>query len=113
MGIRKQDQRVQFAQLYGMAEALSYGLRNGGFQVSKYLPFGPVEQIMPYLLRRAEENRGLLSTSFLDRQLMRFVFFLPFDFFFFMYSYTDIHIYIYIQERTNEENGVFIHLREV
>lgn len=71
LGIKKQDQGLQFAQLYGMAEALSFGLRNAGFQVSKYLPFGPVEQIMPYLLRRAEENRGLLSTSSLDRQLMR------------------------------------------
>ncbi|MCD7463846.1 hypothetical protein HAX54_051554 [Datura stramonium] len=42
-----------------------------GFQVSKYLPFGPVEQIMQYLMRRAEENRGMLSTSAFDRQLMR------------------------------------------
>lgn len=54
-----------------MAEGLSFGLRNAGFQVSKYLPFGPVEQVMPYLIRRAEENRGLLSTSAFDRQLMR------------------------------------------
>ncbi|KAI3455056.1 hypothetical protein Pfo_011719 [Paulownia fortunei] len=71
LGIKKDSQNLQFAQLYGMAEALSFGLRNAGFKVSKYLPFGPVEQIMPYLLRRAEENRGLLSTSSLDRQLMR------------------------------------------
>lgn len=54
-----------------MAEGLTFGLRNAGFQVSKYLPFGPVEQVMPYLIRRAEENRGLLSTSAFDRQLMR------------------------------------------
>ncbi|KAI3462831.1 hypothetical protein Pfo_019494 [Paulownia fortunei] len=71
LGIKKENQNLQFAQLYGMAEALSFGLRNAGFKVSKYLPFGPVEQIMPYLLRRAEENRGLLSNSSLDRQLMR------------------------------------------
>ncbi|CAI9109963.1 OLC1v1009911C1 [Oldenlandia corymbosa var. corymbosa] len=70
LGIDKNSERLQFAQLYGMAETLSFGLRNAGFQVSKYLPFGPVDQIMPYLLRRAEENRGLLSSSFLDRQLM-------------------------------------------
>ncbi|KAK6798521.1 hypothetical protein RDI58_006224 [Solanum bulbocastanum] len=71
LGIRKDSQKLQFAQLYGMAEGLSFGLRNAGFQVSKYLPFGPVEQVMPYLIRRAEENRGLLSTSAFDRQLMR------------------------------------------
>lgn len=62
---------VHFAQLYGMAEALSFGFRNAGFKVSKYLPYGPVEHIVPYLLRRAEENRGFVSTAALDRQLMR------------------------------------------
>ncbi|XP_009611325.1 proline dehydrogenase 2, mitochondrial-like [Nicotiana tomentosiformis] len=67
----KDSQKLQFAQLYGMAEGLSFGLRNAGFQVSKYLPFGPVDQIMHYLMRRAEENRGMLSTSAFDRQLMR------------------------------------------
>lgn len=71
LGIRKDSQKLQFAQLYAMAETLSFGLKNAGFQVSKYLPFGPVEHIMPYLLRRAEENRGLLSTSYMDRLLMR------------------------------------------
>lgn len=71
LGIEKDNENLQFAQLFGMSEALSFGLRNAGFRVSKYLPFGPVDQIMPYLLRRAEENRGLLSTSALDRRLMR------------------------------------------
>ena len=70
MGIQKGNQKLEFAQLYGMSEALSFGLRNAGFQVSKYLPYGPVDMVMPYLLRRAEENRGLLSTSSLDRVLM-------------------------------------------
>ncbi|XP_030952751.1 proline dehydrogenase 2, mitochondrial-like isoform X1 [Quercus lobata] len=71
LGIGKVNQKLEFAQLYGMSDALSFGLRNAGFQVSKYMPFGPVEIVMSYLLRRAEENRGLLSTSTLDRQLMR------------------------------------------
>ncbi|KNA09173.1 hypothetical protein SOVF_155990 isoform A [Spinacia oleracea] len=70
LGIGKENDRLQFAQLYGMSEALSYGLKNAGFQVSKYLTFGPVEEVIPYLLRRAEENRGMLSSSCLDRQLM-------------------------------------------
>ncbi|KAF7846495.1 hypothetical protein BT93_L4241 [Corymbia citriodora subsp. variegata] len=54
-----------------MAESFSFGLRNAGFQVSKYMPFGNVDMVIPYLLRRAEENRGMLSASTLDRQLMR------------------------------------------
>ncbi|PPD77366.1 hypothetical protein GOBAR_DD25720 [Gossypium barbadense] len=70
LGIQKGNRRLEFAQLYGMSEALSFGLRNAGFQVSKYLPYGPVDMVMPYLLRRAEENRGLLSTSNIDRVLM-------------------------------------------
>ncbi|XP_074566456.1 proline dehydrogenase 2, mitochondrial-like [Curcuma longa] len=69
--IGKDDQKLQFAQLMGMADGLSLGLKNAGFQVSKYLPFGPVEQVIPYLLRRADENRGFLSTSSVDRQLIR------------------------------------------
>ncbi|KAK4802092.1 hypothetical protein SAY86_000295 [Trapa natans] len=71
MGISGGNHRLEFAQLYGMADSFSFGLKNAGFRVSKYMPFGPVDQVMPYLLRRAEENRGLLSASTLDRQLMR------------------------------------------
>ncbi|KAM3403242.1 hypothetical protein ACQJBY_006778 [Aegilops geniculata] len=71
LGIGKGDRNLQFAQLMGMADGLSLGLRNAGFQVSKYLPYGPVEHIIPYLIRRAEENRGLLSASAFDRQLLR------------------------------------------
>ena len=62
---------MQFAQLYGMSESLSFALKNAGFQVSKYMAYGPIEKVLPYLLRRAEENRGLLSSSSLDRLLMR------------------------------------------
>ncbi|KAI9153227.1 hypothetical protein LWI28_008019 [Acer negundo] len=71
LGIDKGNQKLEFAQLYGMSEALSFGIRNAGFQVSKYMPYGPVEMIIPYLLRRAEENRGFLSASNLDRLLIR------------------------------------------
>ncbi|XP_057769884.1 proline dehydrogenase 2, mitochondrial-like [Salvia miltiorrhiza] len=71
LGIDKGSERLHFAQLYGMADPLSFGLRNAGYRVSKYLPYGRVEQIIPYLLRRAEENRGLLSASSFDRALMR------------------------------------------
>lgn len=73
LGIPRGDRNLQFAQLMGMADGLSLSLRNAGFQVSKYLPYGPVEQIIPYLIRRAEENRGLLSASSFDRHLLRYV----------------------------------------
>ncbi|XP_010553939.1 PREDICTED: proline dehydrogenase 2, mitochondrial-like isoform X1 [Tarenaya hassleriana] len=71
LGIDIGDRKIEFAQLYGMSDALSLGLKKSGFNVSKYMPFGPVETAIPYLLRRAEENRGMLATTALDRQLMR------------------------------------------
>lgn len=71
LGVGKGNQNLQFSQLMGMADALSFGLKNAGFQVSKYLPYGTVDQVIPYLLRRAEENRGMLSSSSLDRELIR------------------------------------------
>ncbi|CAJ1937219.1 unnamed protein product [Sphenostylis stenocarpa] len=71
LGVEKVKHKLEFAQLYGMSDALSYGLSNAGFQVSKYMPFGPVEMVMPYLLRRAEENRGVLAASGFDRELVR------------------------------------------
>ncbi|KAI3976817.1 hypothetical protein MKX01_008675 [Papaver californicum] len=71
LGLGKSNPKLQFAQLKGMADGLSFALKNAGFQVSKYLPYGPVDMVIPYLLRRAEENRGLLSTSTIDRELMK------------------------------------------
>ncbi|KAF5735648.1 proline dehydrogenase [Tripterygium wilfordii] len=71
LGIKSGNERLEFAQLYGMSDALSYGLSNAGFHVSKYMPYGPVEVVIPYLLRRAEENRGMLSSSSFHRNLMR------------------------------------------
>jgi len=54
--ISPDDQRVFFAQLYGMSDHISYNLAQKGYRVAKYVPYGPVRKVLPYLIRRAEEN---------------------------------------------------------
>ncbi len=56
MGISPNHPNIFFSQLYGMGDNLSYVLANSGFNVSKYVPYGPVADAVPYLIRRAEEN---------------------------------------------------------
>lgn len=62
-GIPKNDPRVYFAQLYGMSDNLSYTLANEGYNVAKYVPYGPVAKVLPYLMRRAEENTSIAGQS--------------------------------------------------
>ena len=54
--VPKNDRRIWFSQLYGMSDNLSFNLAKEGYNVVKYLPFGPVQETLPYLIRRAEEN---------------------------------------------------------
>ncbi|KAI3861365.1 hypothetical protein MKX03_016180 [Papaver bracteatum] len=51
LGLGKSNPKLQFAQLKGMADGLLFALKNAGFQVSKYIPYGPVDMVIPYLLR--------------------------------------------------------------
>jgi proline dehydrogenase len=57
--LERNDKRIFFAQLYGMSDHLSYNLANAGFNVAKYLPYGPIREVMPYLIRRAQENTSV------------------------------------------------------
>lgn len=61
--VKPNDPRVYFAQLYGMSDNISFNLSRAGFNVAKYLPYGPLEAVMPYLFRRAEENTSVQGQS--------------------------------------------------
>ena len=57
--ISKTDKQVYFAQLLGMSDHISFNLANEGYNVAKYVPYGPVKKVMPYLMRRAIENTSV------------------------------------------------------
>ncbi|MBT8181063.1 MAG: proline dehydrogenase family protein [Eudoraea sp.] len=70
-GIPHDDNRVWFGQLYGMSDHISYNLADKGFNVAKYLPFGPVRDVMPYLIRRAEENTSVAGQTNRELELIK------------------------------------------
>lgn len=62
---------VWFGQLYGMSDHISYNLSKAGYNVAKYLPFGPVKDVMPYLIRRAEENTSVAGQTTRELNLLK------------------------------------------
>lgn len=65
------DARVWFGQLYGMSDHISFNLAALGYNVAKYLPFGPVRDVMPYLMRRAEENTSVAGQTSRELSLLQ------------------------------------------
>ena len=62
-GIDSDNKRVYFSQLLGMSDHISYNLAYANYNVAKYVPYGPVKQVMPYLIRRAEENTSIAGQT--------------------------------------------------
>ena len=61
--ISKDDSRIFFAQLLGMSDHISFNLADHNYNVAKYVPFGPIKEVMPYLLRRADENTSVAGQT--------------------------------------------------
>ena len=67
-GIQKSDERIWFCQLFGMSDNISYRLSGDGYNVAKYIPYGPIKEVLPYLLRRAKENTSVAGQT--NRELL-------------------------------------------
>ncbi|TDS20788.1 L-proline dehydrogenase [Maribacter caenipelagi] len=70
-GIAKNNTHIWFGQLYGMSDHISYNLAANGYNVAKYLPFGPVRDVMPYLIRRADENTSVAGQTSRELSLLK------------------------------------------
>ena len=67
----RNDSRIWFGQLYGMSDHISFNLAEQGYNVAKYVPFGPVKDVMPYLIRRAEENTSVAGQTSRELNLLK------------------------------------------
>ena len=70
-GISKDDKRIFFGQLLGMSDNISFNLAGNKYNVAKYLPFGPVRDVMPYLIRRAQENTSVAGQTSRELTLIK------------------------------------------
>ena len=70
-GISKNDDRIWFGQLFGMSDHITFNLGAEGYNVAKYIPFGPVKDVMPYLIRRAEENTSVAGQTSRELTLLK------------------------------------------
>lgn len=70
-GLERDDKRVFFSQLYGMSDNISFNLASEGYNVCKYIPYAPVEKVLPYLLRRARENTSMAGQTGRELSLLK------------------------------------------
>ena len=70
-GVKNNNMKIWFGQLYGMSDHISFNLAENDFNVSKYLPYGPVKDVMPYLIRRAEENTSVSGHTNRELELIK------------------------------------------
>jgi proline dehydrogenase len=70
-GMKPNDERVWFGQLLGMSDNISFNLAKAGYNVAKYVPYGPVDAVMPYLIRRAAENTSVAGQSSRELTMIR------------------------------------------
>ena len=70
-GLPKNDPRVWFGQLFGMSDHITYNMAQQGYTIAKYVPFGPVKDVMPYLIRRAEENTSVAGQTSRELSLLK------------------------------------------
>ena len=71
LGIASNHAHIHFAQLFGMSDNITYTLAKAGFNVAKYVPYGPVESVMPYLIRRAQENTAVAGQTSRELRLIK------------------------------------------
>jgi len=70
-GLPNNHPRIHFSQLYGMSDNITFNLASAGYSVSKYLPFGPLKDVIPYLMRRAQENTSISGQTGRELNLIK------------------------------------------
>lgn len=75
-GIERNHPHINFCQLYGMSDFITFNIADAGYNVAKYVPYGPLKEVVPYLIRRAQENTSVTGEmsrelSYIDRELTR------------------------------------------